>query len=375
MNVSVLETVFNNYISKFDFINSPEHDENVKWRMAAAFHDLMDPDGKNFVTGIREAVTLSGNFIDSASRYCFAAMATCAEKDEKAVRDLFRFLFKDDGGNLKARQKRIDTFIRNSNVLIRKHVSINPLFKNDQRSVMGYLFLYDPDHNYMHRAYEVREFAPRVGVFDDFGTYANFKLAAYYEFCDELVEQILKCEPLLEINRSRYTDAEGNPVPGMHPDPNLHILAFDIIAGGPGDRYNFLEGIQPPMNPAEIIDAQDAYERMMNATADLNLVKEGRAFYESAAQVGTTVANKKLGEGEIIKVEKKKIQVKFSTKTVSYSIPGAFESGALDLDQENFRESVKKYRKPLLMSRVTEFNYKRAVKAFQPYEAFREWCS
>ena len=330
MNRENLDRIFGHYIEKFDLLNNEQNDENFKWSLCADFHTLMDPDGEHFVEGIHEAVVRSRNLVDGSSRYCFKSLARCAELDEKAVRDLFRALFRDDGGDLKLRQKKIDVFLRNSNALIRKYVSTYAIFKNDQRTAMCYLFLNDPEHHYLHKAHEVRAFAPRAGFFGDFGTYTDFRMDVFYDMCDRVAACLPQCPELMKVHRSRYFDADGNPVPGLHPDTNYHILLADIIHGCPKDRYNFIDDVPLPLHPVEIIRAQDAHERMERARADLALSEEAKAFYEELLRPGAAVHSRGNGDGEIIRVSRNTITVHFPSagkkekeKKVSYLAPAS----------------------------------------------------
>ena len=96
MNQDRVRKIFENYIKKFEFINNPEMDENYKWRIAARFRDLMDPDAPDFEERIKEAWKVSSNLIDSSNRYCFSALVSCSEHEPESVRQLFEALFAED---------------------------------------------------------------------------------------------------------------------------------------------------------------------------------------------------------------------------------------------------------------------------------------
>ena len=247
MNIDALHTIFANYIRKFDIINNKDHDENYKWRMAARFPSIMNPDSPDFIYGIKEAA--KSNLFNGGHYHPLSSLAKCANTDETAVRDLFRALFADDGGDLITRQKKIDAFNDNANALI-KTVYANyrdiSMFENNQRSAMSYLFFNDPEHHYLYKASEAKAFADAVEFQDFWGPGSDFKMDVFYRMCDELTEEIKKCDSLLETTERRYYDAAGNRIENIHPDKNYHILAFDIIWGtGITDHpdYNFGDGI------------------------------------------------------------------------------------------------------------------------------------
>ena len=249
MDSEKLRTIFDNYIRKFDVINSKEHDENYKWRLAAQFRKWMNPDESDFVAGMKQVSKISYNLFDNRWYFPFTALIKCAEMDERAVRALFRELFVDDAGSLPMRQKKIDTFITVSDALIAKtYAGRKDLkrFQNDLRTVMSYLFFNDPDSHYLYKPIQSRTFAQCVGFEDDWGNGRYFKMDVYYRMCDELVEAIRSYPPLLEATQRRYQEAPLNEKP-LHLDTNYHILAFDLIWGtGITDNphYNFGEKLE-----------------------------------------------------------------------------------------------------------------------------------
>ena len=108
---------------------------------------------------------------------------------------------------------------------------------NDQRSVMSYLFFHDPESNYLFKSTEAHEFADCVEFLEDWGAGANFKLDIYYRMCDELVEAMRQCPALMATNASRYENEEKD----LYDDPNLHLLAFDMIYSS--QVYHLYDGI------------------------------------------------------------------------------------------------------------------------------------
>ena len=254
MNNTKLKVIFDNYISKFDIINDrPErgrgHDENYKWRLAAKFRSLMNPDSPDFIAGMKSVRKLSYNLIDSRWQYPLNALVRCAENDETAVRSLFRNLFADDGGDLVVRQHKVDDFLAEATALTAKTYSGYrnlSRFRNDQRSVMSYIFFNDPEHNYLYKPTQARVFAKCADFEDGWGCGTSFKMDVYYRMCGELVEAIKNYPPLLEATKRRYSELPLKTGECVHPDENYHILAFDIIWGtgitGNAD-YNFGDGI------------------------------------------------------------------------------------------------------------------------------------
>ena len=274
MNIDALHTIFANYIRKFDIINNKEHDENYKWRMAVRFPSIMNPDSPDFISGMKEAA--KSKLFSNGHFHPLSALVKYAETNENAVRDLFRALFADDGGSLIARQRKIDKFVSNANILIPKaypEYKNTSQFENNQRSAMSYLFFNDPEHHYLYKYTEVTKFAEAVEFNDDLGWGSDFKMDVYYRMCDELVEEIKKCGSLLETTERRYYDTAGNKIENIHPDKNYHILAFDIIWGtGITDHpdYNFGDGISRTSSDNAAVHSDKKMENITSSPATSN---------------------------------------------------------------------------------------------------------
>lgn len=380
MNRENLQRIFSNYIEKFEWINGPECDENYKWRVAYRFHDLMDPNHPDFPERIKEAWKVSENLIDSSKRYCFSALVNCAGAEPDAVRALFRALFADDGGDLTVRQNKTLKFIEDANALTRRLVSANGMFMNDQRSAMGYLFLYDPDRHYLYKASEAADFASHIEFYDDWGPGTAFRLDVYYRMCDMLVEEICRSEELKKTHASRYKDKNGDPVGGMHPDTNFHILAFDIIYGAPEFRYNFCKGISssPITTQARKLQqerAEKARARQAALTAaqeKADRLAEARAYFAAVITMGMAVKHKVFGAGEIVAADGQRMTVSFPQRgeTKEFDTMMSFAGGFLSADVEDMSEKTALYRDVINRERDIEKALLRAQAAFDEYKEY-----
>ena len=91
---------------------------------------------------------ITHDFIDSGKTLPFAGLVKAADKEWETVQRMFRDLYKPDDGNLDIRQEKIESFLAQANHLKDKN-NLSDLYKSDFRSVTAYLFLYDPDYNYI----------------------------------------------------------------------------------------------------------------------------------------------------------------------------------------------------------------------------------
>ncbi len=367
-------------IQKFEMINNPHYDENYKWRIAYSFHDLMEPNHPDFPDRIREACKLSANLIDGGSRYCFSSLVKCCEIEPDAVRDLFRTLFANDGDDLDMRQRKIQQFIDDANTLIARLVSTNAMFMNDQRSAMGFLFLYDPDRHYLYKATEALDIASCIEFYDDWGPGTAFRLDVFYRMCDMLVTEIRNSPELLKTHESRFIARDGSCIEGMHPDNNYHILVFDIIYGAPEFRYNFYQNISFPMITAkarklqqermEIAEARQA--ALFAAQEKAEKLAEAEAYFTSVITVGLHVKHKAFGTGQIISINDQYISVSFPQRNEikSFVMLQSFTGGFLTADIPGLAEKGEMYRSVAAYSSNIKNALSRARREFDEYKEY-----
>ena len=381
MNRERLHKVFKNYIQKFDFINNDANEENFKWVAAANFRTLMDTKSDNFCENIKEAVRQTSVLIDGKQRYCFSALAKCAESHEDEVKTLFDGLFAEEGGDLVVRQAKIITFIENANKLISQVYTSNSMYMNDQRSAMAYLFLYDPDNNFLYKFTEARKFAACMGYYEDWGSSSEFHLEVYYRMCELLVREIKNTQELLAKHNERYIDQryigkDGNSI--LHPDSNYHILAFDIIYGAPKDRYDLYEGTI--FHDITLEDQENAriakklYGKWEQAKARVELLEEGESYFNKVFSVNKTVRDKNHNEGTITKIDQYCVYVQFPqlAKPKAYLHMKSYLDKILTTDDPDLEVMIEKYREVIKIGTVLRSELKKAEEALIPYQKYLE---
>lgn len=179
-------------INNFEFINNKENREYYKWLITKRFKTEMDKallaDKTDFPERLLQLKKLSDNMIDSYTQP-FYGLSKFAEEEPEAVCAMFRDLYAEDGGDIRLKQEKILDFLRRSHALRDEYFPGSYLYKDDFHSVTGYMFLYDPDHNYLYKYSHAHAFADCVEFYDDWGYGESVKLDVYYHMCDQLVER------------------------------------------------------------------------------------------------------------------------------------------------------------------------------------------
>lgn len=331
MNENHLQQIFTNYIERFEEFNNKDRSkpsEYYKWEMPIEFKKFMDKalsaeDKDTFDAQLSEIKKITHDFIDSGKTLPFAGLVRFASKEWETVQKMFRELYVDDKENLDVRQKKIESFLDQYHQLEKKY-SLGSLYKSDFRSVTAYLFLYDPDHNYIYKPTHAQDFQDCIEFYDDFGEGDHVKLKTYYRMCDQLVEAIKKNSAIQDTEKLRTLKFDKEP----YPDTEKHILAYDIIYCC--SAYNLFRGITfKHLTPKE---RKVMWEKQQEARRLLGVLKEAQKDqkildaavneFEEWFSVGKAIVYKGFGKsaqtqnGTIVKKNRDTATINFEDGTV-----------------------------------------------------------
>ena len=376
MNIKNLNKVFEHYIEKFEWLNQkPEPDESYKWVAVQKFQTAFDLDAPKdeFAKKLYEAWKASANLIDSSQQQPFFAIVEYARKEPERVRAMFKRLYADDGGDLKIRQEKIKHFLNETDELLQKYFPSSHRYVNTQRSVMAYLWFYDPNTYYYYKATEAKYLADCVEFYDDWGTYSDFKLDVFHRFCDEVIEQLKNHTALMDTHKSRFEGTEP-----MHTDENLHILVVDIIFCA--KRYGLYDGIpiKDSSAPAKRLylerkaKAAELYEAVQTAEKNVALLDEARTVFVKLVQSGATISHKAYGSAELVEYANGNVTLLFTNKNEQkkFILLQSLVGGFIKIDTPNFGELLEKYRQAMRVEARAVRQYERAVKALEPYKEY-----
>lgn len=374
MNLKNLDQVFANYIQKFEYINNKENNESYKWSAVLEYQKAFDLDAADFAAVLKKAKQASGNLIDSQVQP-FGGLVVMAEKNGEAetIREMFRNLYAEDNGDLDTIQRKIDAFLAACDALLDKHYPGSHLYANDQRTAMGYLWLYNPDKYFFCKTTQAQYLAKCIEFYDSWGTYANFSLPVFYRFCNILLDAIRGNQRLLDTHRSRF----GCATKEMHPDTELHILLVDIIFCS--QIYGLYDGVTiQERSSADIklylerkAKAAELLLKVQAAEDTVTLLHEARAIFDAWLTSGAAVRHKAWGEAMYKGTNKGYLIFYFpktdETKTFMLS---AFAMGFLTIDSPEYRAVMEKYHSVIKNDLNAYSNLASAKKALLPYEEY-----
>lgn len=316
MNLQNLQEIFDHYIVFFPESNGPAHMEYYKWQIIHRFRPMMDaalsaPDDE-LPAKLYVVKKLTKNVIDNFTQP-LNGLVEFSKKEPATVRAMFSELFQASDKDVSQKQTAIQRFLDKSHQLREKYFTDSYLYNDDLHSVTGYLFLYDPDHNYLYKATHCRKFADCIEFYDDWGSGENVKLDVFYRMCDETLEEIKGNDTLMSTADSRYEiDLEH-----MHPDIEKHILLFDIIYCC--STYNLFDGIryvEPKNSERQLIQARREKATELKQAFDeakelVSRLDETQSTLYKATIVGKNIVHKNFGPGTIAAVNNGRFLVNF----------------------------------------------------------------
>lgn len=363
MNENHLQQIFENYIERFEEFNGGKINgptEYYKWEMPIEFKSCMDralgAEDKEVFSGQMTAIAkLTRDFIDSGKTLPFAGLIRITDKEWETVQEMFKELFANDNGDVDNCQRKIETFLMKSRRLEEKY-KLSSLYKNDYRAVTTYLFLYNPENNYIYKPTHAQNFQDCIEFYKDFGEGDHVNLKNYYCMCDQLVEAIKKNSAIQGTEKLRSLKFKKKP----HPDIEKHILAYDIIYCC--SAYNLFRGITfKHLTPKErnvMLEkqqkAQELFEKLKASQEKQRILDAAMNEIEKWFCVGKAVVYKGFGkgipieDGIIIKKSEDSITVEFSDGSVkSFGLFAAIINGYVrpkEIENSSFVDAVEVLR-------------------------------
>ena len=375
MNRKNLNQIFDAYIQHFAVLNDSHNNESYKWSAIVDFQKAFDlsVSADGFAGMLKEAKDATENLIDSYTQP-FHGLYELAKREPETVRAMLTALLEDDGGDLVARQEKIDNFLAECDQLVESYFPGSHLYKNDQRSAMAYLFLNDPDNHYLYKATEAKYMADCVGFYDDWGTMSNFKLEVFHRFCDELIEEIKATPALMATHQSRFVDAKKP----MHEDEFLHVLVFDIIYCA--HTYNLYSGLSfdkvtsadRKLYQERKAKAQELAAALRKVEDEIVLLDEARTYFGKAITSGAAVTHKMFGPVVVESIADGFVSLKIQKngEIKKFGLLNCIAGGFVKINVPDFDEMLARYKTAMVSEYTLPQRLKSAQDALQPYEKY-----
>ena len=350
MNELHMEQIFKHYIDDFEKLNNPEHMEYYKWQIVKRFRPLMDDalksENSEFAANLLKVKKLTSNLVDSYTQP-FQGLVRFSEHEPETVRNMFKSLFENSDGTMEKRQNAVTAFLKKSHELRDKYFPGSYLYKDDMHSVTTYLFLYDPDHNYIFKSSHALIFADCIEFYDDWGSGDSVKLDVYYRMCDQIVSAIKNSPEMMKTDASRFENGWG-----IDPQTFAQDKEKQLIQEKKEKAVRFAE---------ELKTAQDELKKLQEALEYLNMV----------FKIGAGIQHKKYGLGTITDNHGSSIEIEFANgDKKKFGMVLSAVNNIIVSQTDDYAEQMQKYRETLKKEAAIKNAVSYAEKNFAEYAEY-----
>ena len=195
---------------KKDFVATHWNEEKYKWEAVKCFQDNWDM--------LSQSLSKTSNLLASTNNFPAGMIIEFAHAAPEKVRAMYMDLF-DESKDVFGR---IESFKKQSNILLKKYKSTAKQHYQHENAITTYLWLRYPDKYYVYKYSEARSVSNKLDSNYKFkkGSYTD-NLKSFYDFYNEIRESLKRDSTLIDLFKSQLTD-------DCYPDSELRTLTFDV---------------------------------------------------------------------------------------------------------------------------------------------------
>lgn len=203
---------------KKDFVTTHWNEEKYKWEAVKCFQDNWDIHAADFEDMLSQSLSKTSNLLASTNNFPAGMIIEFAHAAPEKVRAMYMDLF-DESKDVFGR---IESFKKQSNILLKKYKSTAKQHYQHENAITTYLWLRYPDKYYVYKYSEARSVSNKLDSNYKFkkGSYTD-NLKSFYDFYNEIRESLKRDSTLIDLFKSQLTD-------DCYPDSELRTLTFDV---------------------------------------------------------------------------------------------------------------------------------------------------
>lgn len=203
---------------KKDFVATHWNEEKYKWEAVKCFQDNWDIHAADFENMLSQSLSKTSNLLASTNNFPAGMIIEFAHAAPEKVRAMYMDLF-DESKDVFGR---IESFKKQSNILLKKYKSTAKQHYQYENAITTYLWLRYPDKYYVYKYSEARSVSNKLDSNYKFkkGSYTD-NLKGFYDFYNEIRESLKRDSTLIDLFKSQLTD-------DCYPDSELRTLTFDV---------------------------------------------------------------------------------------------------------------------------------------------------
>lgn len=203
---------------KKDFVATHWNEEKYKWEAVKCFQDNWDIHAADFEDMLSQSLSKTSNLLASTNNFPAGMIIEFAHAAPEKVRAMYMDLF-DESKDVFGR---IESFKKQSNILLKKYKSTAKQHYQHENAITTYLWLRYPDKYYVYKYSEARSVSNKLDSNYKFkkGSYTD-NLKSFYDFYNEIRESLKRDSTLIDLFKSQLAD-------DCYPDSELRTLTFDV---------------------------------------------------------------------------------------------------------------------------------------------------
>lgn len=168
---------------------------------------------------LSQSLSKTSNLLASINNFPAGMIIEFAHAAPEKVRAMYMDLF-DESKDVFGR---IESFKKQSNILLKKYKSTAKQHYQHENAITTYLWLRYPDKYYVYKYSEARSVSNKLDSNYKFkkGSYTD-NLKSFYDFYNEIRESLKRDSTLIDLFKSQLTD-------DCYPDSELRTLTFDVV--------------------------------------------------------------------------------------------------------------------------------------------------
>ena len=190
MNTENLNGILAQYIQYCKTRTAAE--EGTVWRAADCFGVNWDIEDSDFPGMFADAMQQAQLALDNPALQPIGGVQTLMlrETEVELVRECFRWLFKEDDGDIAKRRGRAELFADQINGWFRRVFPRMSKYTMNTANAVFFLNLWEPHDNYFYNAAEARAWAEYFDYEADFGGGTALDQPRYYTMCNDLLAEL-----------------------------------------------------------------------------------------------------------------------------------------------------------------------------------------
>ena len=199
-------------------------DEGTIWRAVDCFGVNWDIDDSDFPVMSGDAMQQAKQALDNPALQPVGGLQDLMLRDAEVelVRECFRWLFKEDDGDIAKRRGRAELFADQINGRFRRVFPRLSKYTMNAANALFFLNLWEPHDNYFYHAAEAKAWAEYFDYEADFGGGTALDLPRYYTMCNDLLRELENYPELIALHKAYAAQELG----GI--EDSLHLLVYDI---------------------------------------------------------------------------------------------------------------------------------------------------